>query len=89
MYEMGLVPSFLSFYVLNVLHFNIPNFALKSNPYLVPFVVENLNDIIVYSQSQEVLNPEYSVPGVAGKEAVRETVLRRKCYFLAIGSARV
>lgn len=59
----------------------------NSNPY--QFVVENLDDIIVYSQSLEVWNPEYSVPGVAGKEAVRETVLRRKCYFLAIGSARV
>lgn len=61
----------------------------NKNSYLDLFVVENLDDIIVYSHSQEVWNPEYSVPGVAGKEAVRETVLRRKCYFLAIGSARV
>lgn len=49
----------------------------NSNPYLDQFVVENLDDIIVYSHSLEVWNPEYSVPGVAGKEAVRETVLRR------------
>jgi hypothetical protein len=54
----------------------------NSNPY--QFVVENLDDIIVYSQSLEVWNPEYSVPGVAGKEAVRERVLRRKCYFLLL-----
>ncbi|KAK1424390.1 hypothetical protein QVD17_19719 [Tagetes erecta] len=39
---------------------------------------ENLDDIIVYSHSLEVWNPEYSVPGVAGKEAVRE---RGHIYF--------
>lgn len=61
----------------------------KFNPYLDQFVVENLDDIIVYSHSLEVWNPEYSVRGVAGKEAVHETVLRRKCYFLVIGSERV
>ena len=61
----------------------------NSNPYLDQFVVENLDDRIVYSHSLGIWNPEYSVPGVAGKEAVRETVLRRKCYFLAIGSVRV
>lgn len=55
----------------------------NSKPYLDQ---ENLDDIIVYSHSLEVWNPEYSV---AGKEAVRERVLRLKCYFLAIGSARV
>ncbi|KAI3759181.1 hypothetical protein L6452_06783 [Arctium lappa] len=54
----------------------------NSKPYLDQ---ENLDDIIVYSHSLEVWNPEYSV---AGKEAVRERVLRLKCYFLAIGSAR-
>ena len=43
----------------------------NSNSYLDQFVVENLDDIIVYSHSQEVWNPEYSIPGVAGKEAVR------------------
>jgi hypothetical protein len=58
----------------------------NSKPYLDQ---ENLDDIIVYSHSLEVWNPEYSVPRVAGKEAVRERVLRLKCYFLAIGSARV
>jgi hypothetical protein len=58
----------------------------NSKPYLDQ---ENLDDIIVYSHSLEVWNPEYSVSGVAGKEAVRERVLRLKCYFLAIGSARV
>lgn len=55
----------------------------NSKPYLDQ---ENLDDIIVYSHSLEVWNPEYSA---AGKEAVRERVLRLKCYFLAIGSARV
>jgi len=61
----------------------------NSNSDLDQFVVENLDDIILYSHSQEGWKPEYCLPGVAGKEAVRETVLRRKCYFLAIGSARV
>lgn len=41
----------------------------NSKPYLDQ---ENLDDIIVYSHSLEVWNPEYSVPRVAGKEAVRE-----------------
>ena len=45
----------------------------NSNSYLDQFVVENLDDVIVYSQSQEVWKPEYSVMSVAGKEVVRET----------------
>lgn len=45
----------------------------------------------VISDSLEVWNPEYNVSGVAGKEVqvVREIVLTLKCYFFAIGSARV
>jgi hypothetical protein len=42
----------------------------NSKPYLDQ---ENLDDIIVYSHSLEVWNPEYSVPGVAGKEAGTQT----------------
>ena len=40
-------------------------------------------------RQEEIWNPKYSVPGVAGKEAVRETVLRQKCSFSAIGLASV
>jgi hypothetical protein len=61
----------------------------NSNPYLHQFVVENLDDIIVYSHSPEVWNPEYGVLHVAGKDVVHKMVLRRKCCFSAIGSARV
>ena len=40
-----------------------------SNPYLDKFIVENLNDIIVYtSHSLEVWNPEYSVSGAVEKK---------------------
>ncbi|PWA43098.1 hypothetical protein CTI12_AA538920 [Artemisia annua] len=60
----------------------VPHLNDNSKPYLDQ---ENLDDIIVYSHSLEVWNPEYSVARVAGKEAVRERVLGLKCYFLAIG----
>nr|GEU73832.1 ribonuclease H-like domain-containing protein [Tanacetum cinerariifolium] len=45
----------------------------NSKPYIDQ---ENLDDIIIYSHSLEVWNPEYSVAHVAGKEAVRERVLQ-------------
>ena len=41
----------------------------NSNSDLDQFVVENLDDIILYSHSQEGWKLEYCVPGVAGKEA--------------------
>ncbi|GJS38174.1 hypothetical protein Tco_0563217 [Tanacetum coccineum] len=47
----------------------VPHLNDNSKPYLDQ---ENLDDIIVYSHSLEVWNPEYSVARVAGKEAVRE-----------------
>nr|GEV15710.1 nucleic acid-binding, OB-fold-like protein [Tanacetum cinerariifolium] len=56
----------------------VPHLNDNSKPYLDQ---ENLDDIIVYSHSLEVWNPEYSVARVAGKEAVRERV----CFGL--GSA--
>nr|GFA45524.1 hypothetical protein [Tanacetum cinerariifolium] len=37
---------------------------------------ENLDDIIVYSHSLEVWNPEYSVARVAGKEAMDQEKIR-------------
>ncbi|GJU47487.1 hypothetical protein Tco_1204753 [Tanacetum coccineum] len=47
----------------------VPHLNDKSKPYLDQ---ENLDDIIVYSHSLEVWNPEYSVTRVAGKEIVCE-----------------
>ncbi|GJR06708.1 hypothetical protein Tco_0529692, partial [Tanacetum coccineum] len=51
----------------------VPHLNDNSKPYLDQ---ENLDDIIVYSHSLEVWNPEYSVARVAGKEAMDQEKIR-------------
>ncbi|GJX69718.1 hypothetical protein Tco_0305445 [Tanacetum coccineum] len=50
----------------------VPHLNDNSKPYLDQ---ENLDDIIVYSHSLEVWNPEYSVVRVAGKEAMDQEIM--------------
>nr|GEX51079.1 hypothetical protein [Tanacetum cinerariifolium] len=69
----GVRPNSMEFAISLVPHLND-----NSKPYLNQ---ENLDDIINYSHSLEVWNPEYSVAYVAGKEVVHERV----CFGL--GSA--
>ena len=40
----------------------------NSNLYLDQLVVKKLNDLIIYSHSREVWNPEYSVPTIQFKQ---------------------